>query len=111
MHAAVAAVATGQRAAGSASAVSVRNSEAHPLGQRISRARAFPRHTAATVGSSSSPTRLRRCLQAITSHHRHNVSATVPLDSYQSVIVVINIVLVYDSPTSAFSTIIISYPV
>lgn len=39
------------------------NSEAHPLGRRIGRARAFPRHTAAAAGSSPSPTRLRRCLQ------------------------------------------------
>lgn len=45
-------------------AATVRNSEAHPLGRRIGRARAFPRHTTA-AGSSSLPTRLRRCLQAL----------------------------------------------
>lgn len=48
---------TGKRGGGA-------DSEAHPLGRRIGRARAFPWHTAAAAGSSPLPTRLRRCLQA-----------------------------------------------
>lgn len=62
-------------------AATVRNSEAHPLGRRIGRARAFPRHTTA-VGSSSLPTRLRRCLQALSlappSHYKVIISYKTP---------------------------------
>jgi len=93
-------------AAGSASAVSVRNSEAHPLGQRISRARAFPRHTAATDGSSSSPTRLRRCLQA--THLVAAPSAAVFFDFYHNSFTHCLSTTHYNSPIRQFHCIITS---